>query len=340
MTNLTSPIGNDPVSRTTVDPLAELPTAHDLECPLCGYSLRGLSPAENLSATAQGRCPECGFEFHWDELERSDRERHPYLFEVWPRRNVWSFVRTAWGGLRPKNFWTLLRPTQTPNVRRLVVYWLIVSFVVVAAVVGIGVVSDGALVWKSALDARRVTRAGFAGVNPAVLSMVLNSPRYALPPSKQFFRNVVDASELTVPRLWLSGAIVIWPLLSSLALLIFVRSLMRARIRFAHQLRCVVYSLDAYIWAVAVLPILGAIMPFVPALVSLGRFQGAWSTLALFIVFQVWIVARLDRAFRFYLNLHRPLATAIAVQSVSFLAAIALLLLSPQIQLHLSDFFL
>jgi tRNA(Ile2) C34 agmatinyltransferase TiaS len=40
----------------------------ELDCPLCGYSLRGLSGA------AEPRCPECGYAFTWQAL-RGARNR-------------------------------------------------------------------------------------------------------------------------------------------------------------------------------------------------------------------------------------------------------------------------
>ncbi|MCA9255136.1 MAG: hypothetical protein KDA33_05835, partial [Phycisphaerales bacterium] len=54
----------------------------EIVCPLCEYNLRGLSEA---------RCPECGSEYTWAELQDERRKGHPYLFEHHPERNFWSF---------------------------------------------------------------------------------------------------------------------------------------------------------------------------------------------------------------------------------------------------------
>src|ERR1051325_5439857 len=87
-----------------------------VECPVCLYNLRGLN---------EPRCPECGFAFEWPELLDPQHQRHPYLFEHHPERNFWSFRRTLIGGLRSRNFWMMLKPTHTVNVRRLLIYWIL-----------------------------------------------------------------------------------------------------------------------------------------------------------------------------------------------------------------------
>jgi hypothetical protein len=88
----------------------------DIRCPLCDYNLRGL---------VEPRCPECGSRFDWDELRDPAKRLHPYLFEHHPERNVYSFLRTLTGGLRPWRFWKTLLPIQPSRPRRLVLYGLI-----------------------------------------------------------------------------------------------------------------------------------------------------------------------------------------------------------------------
>src|SRR5437667_5705710 len=106
--------------------LIDTPEKRDaLVCPLCTYSLRG------LSAEREPRCPECGYSFQWEELLRSRQLAHPYLFEHHPRRNVWSFLRTVFAGLRPERFWSSLNAGHEIRPRRLVTYWVLVSLVTV-----------------------------------------------------------------------------------------------------------------------------------------------------------------------------------------------------------------
>src|SRR4051794_2250110 len=84
-------------------PPVDSPEARDeLDCPLCGYSLRGLAAA----VPDAPRCPECGYRFEWAELLVARQHRHPYLFEQHPERNARSFLRTLLGGLRPARFWS------------------------------------------------------------------------------------------------------------------------------------------------------------------------------------------------------------------------------------------
>src|SRR5205085_3308975 len=83
-------------------------------CPLCEYNLRGLT---------NPRCPECGYAFDWPDVLEADRRRHPYLFEHYPRRNLWSFFRTLRGSLLPSGFWEKLKATHAINPRRLFIYW-------------------------------------------------------------------------------------------------------------------------------------------------------------------------------------------------------------------------
>src|SRR5687768_8144850 len=97
---------------------------HDVACPLCGYNLRGL---------ADPRCPECGYAFTWEDLLDPARQKHPYLFEHHPRRNIVSFVRTLIGGLRPRRFWRTLNPAMPSRPFRLALYSALVTCLLVVA---------------------------------------------------------------------------------------------------------------------------------------------------------------------------------------------------------------
>src|SRR5438552_18029124 len=88
-----------------------------LHCPMCDYDLRG---------QVEPRCPECGYRFDWEELRDPARRLHPYLFEHHPERNLWSLVRTFFGGMLPRRFWRSLYPTQPASLRRLMTYYLLI----------------------------------------------------------------------------------------------------------------------------------------------------------------------------------------------------------------------
>src|SRR5688500_14877048 len=106
---------------------SEAPDWHNFErqilCPLCDYDLRGLSEL---------RCPECGYRFEWAKLLDPAAQRHPYLFEHHPRRNIWSFGKTLIGGFRPRRFWSTLTPAQPSRPRRLILYWMLTTALLVA----------------------------------------------------------------------------------------------------------------------------------------------------------------------------------------------------------------
>lgn len=96
-----------------------------VECPLCGYDLRGLE---------RPRCPECGFESSgWQELHQLIEAQHPYLFEHQRRPNARSFFRTLAESMLPLRFWRTIRPTHAIHIRRLLVFWVLIAFVVLVA---------------------------------------------------------------------------------------------------------------------------------------------------------------------------------------------------------------
>src|SRR3954465_985246 len=104
--------------RASVAPDWSAPDAPQLVCPLCDYNLRGLT---------QPRCPECGYQFTWRGLIEQRGLEHPYLFEHHRRRPVGSFVHPLLAAALPLRFWRTLRPGHEPNLRRLVVYWIVVA---------------------------------------------------------------------------------------------------------------------------------------------------------------------------------------------------------------------
>jgi hypothetical protein len=87
----------------------------DVNCPACGYNLRGL---------VVSRCPECGRIFALGALLR--KETHPYLFEhCW--RGLDAIILTWWHSLRPRLFWKSAGRDLPPNPWRLIGYWLAVT---------------------------------------------------------------------------------------------------------------------------------------------------------------------------------------------------------------------
>jgi hypothetical protein len=311
-----------------------------VHCPLCEYDLRGLTEA---------RCPECGFRFDWPDLIDPTRRRHPYLFEHHPERNLWSFLRTLLGGLRPAKFWRSIHPAQRSRPGRLVVYWLVAASLLIVATV-----AHHALFFAQAAARVRTQRVLLTKANPpgspyydgyvrefGSIQRMLDD-FYPLPPSRRFFWNAWQEERgwtLHLAAFWLE-----WPPIVFVTLLLFRISMRRARIRPAHVLRCVLYSYDAVWWlglvvllAVAVkaaawrglLPpryqMPGLLVPVAP--LPQDQFFGGYRpdvvTDTLFwagVVALVWTGYRLTSAIRHYLTFDHPAATVASAYIIAGLA--------------------
>src|SRR5688500_17127114 len=97
---------------TTID-------ADALNCPLCGYDLRGLP---------ENRCPECGHAFDPEELRQAKLERREWFFEH-AKRLVRPFILTSLVSLRPFTFWTRVRAADEIVPRRLWTWAVTLLFV-------------------------------------------------------------------------------------------------------------------------------------------------------------------------------------------------------------------
>ena len=187
----------------------------DVHCPLCNYNLRGL---------AEPRCPECGYQFTWPELLDPARRRHAYLFELHQESNFKSFWKTAFHSLRPRKFWLTLRADQPSVPRRLFLYWAISAFVTLAAIT-----SEYAMhVFVTNDDRLRGIRSVFGA----------NTPHFPLD----------WALETVLPTLAMGAVVLMWPWITFLSLLVFRKSMRRARVMRIHVARCVVYCSDIALW--------------------------------------------------------------------------------------------
>ena len=289
-------------------------------CPLCYYNLRGqLEP----------RCPECGYRFEWHDLRDPARRRHPYLFEHHPRRNVWSLWRTFVGALRPRRFWGELRPGQPSEVRRLVAYWFLVSLFALAlplAVVAMDMVRLATFNYGNHIAQRSLT----FGASQAWLDAM-----HPLPPSPAFFKQYFSTmrSGLVVTVLAISIIYAAWPWLTFLALNVFGISMLHAKVKASHVLRCVSYTFDAVSllgWAL----LLGAsaVMGATWFAGSRGSNLGIGDEAVAVTIF-VWSLTavalfthRLSIAYRLYLQFHRPFLTALTSQIIVALFVLTALL--------------
>lgn len=289
-------------------------TGEDLHCPLCDYNLRGL---------VDPVCPECGYRFEWAELTDPARRKHPYLFEHHPGRNVWSFWKTAWGGLRPRQFWASLSPAMPSRPRRLVLYWGVTAFAALLAVAGLYYAE-----WLR-IGTTFTALPVFGGGRATYINLFTN----------KFVTGPTNASPLTpvVPfgDFWAyagPGYLIAlacacaWPWLTFLSLLVFRISMRRARIRPTHVLRCVVYSGDALFWA--------ALTVFTLSAAAAGAIWAGTGRAELLPADVPWVAAsfvpvlaayRLGVAYQRYLRFDHPWATVFASQLMAGLLALAIL---------------
>ncbi len=268
-------------------PAPDWATQHeDIHCPLCEYNLRGLT---------EPRCPECGYRFTWQELMDEARRRHPYLFEQQLHRPIWSFFRTAIGGLAPAHFWKSIHPALPVRPWRLLLYWTLVllPLLLTMAVVTVGEVGR-----------------------------FLAMPNAPTPPDWALISELLVRYYLVPMLVWCC-----WPTLLFLTLMIFQMSMRRARVRTAHVWRCITYSCDSLLLLNLPSLVLAVSDYFQPRTRGWG-YTGvlyvwiAWA-MVLWILLTTW---RLRQAYRHYLRFDHPLATVLVSQLIVLLTLFVMLL--------------
>ena len=322
----------------------------ELTCPLCEYNLRGL---------VEPRCPECGYAFKWAEIV--SEQPHPYLFEHHHRRNLWSFARTLIGSLRPRKFWRTLTASHHPKLRRLLLYWVLVAGMLMAApVVKVGLVARGLAV-SFAYGRQSVAR--YIRSNPSDPRVVQQLKRWGsaqafldsrYPPvwSWEFLnqtwaeflgnsRGYFVSSRLSFSSVWLPGSIrgpgigaalpallllVLWPWLTLFTLIIFLTSMQRSQIKWVHVMRCVLYSADV-MWVAAI----AGLLTNPRARLSVGQYEFAIGGAGI-ILCAVGLLAallmgyRLAVAYRLYLRFPHGIAVALATQVIVLLLVLVVAL--------------
>jgi len=201
----------------------------DILCPLCDYNLRGLSEA---------RCPECGYQFNWDEVLNEHLRPHAYLFEHHPERNIQSFLRTLFESWIAWRFWKSVYPTQQLRVRRLVIYSLLIAFIcllpgIVRFLRGVSILHERQTPVRLALPPELRNKPGFQMQNRTDGQIPIWSPRLL---------SQVWGDEWIQTHFFASVVLAAWPWAAFATLMIMQKSMNQAKIKRAHVLRCVVYS--------------------------------------------------------------------------------------------------
>jgi hypothetical protein len=322
---------------TEVAPAPSPSPDESLACPLCEYDLRG---------QVEPRCPECGYRFTWDELRDPARRLHPYLFEHHPERNVWSFFRTLVGGLRPRQFWGTLLPTQPSRPGRLAVYAIIIalSFVAPAALNVARVIESQwtMMAQQRAAYAQSLARFGLRAAARINLAAPPPGPTVISPPptTQQLLNATTPAPSfravLRQPYVanWIERTVIhsavpmAWGGLTLAAMMIFQVSLRRARLRPVHLVRCVVYSGDLLLW-VYVLDVITIatehLLTHTFGVVGIWPLGNTVMTFA-YCIAVVTFFFRLVTAFKRYLRFDHPISTVLATQLITLLAVWSILL--------------
>ena len=305
------------------------PTA-ELTCPLCGYSLRGLT---------EPRCPECGFAFTWAELLDERRDRHRWLFEhAPPGRRARAFAATWWRSAWPRRFWRDVTPANPVRLGRLLAYWLIgwlpLAGLAVAVVVPDAVRMSLDLSTERARFRPAPNRPGlwaYPGSRVQFTTYQLDTyfPRTA---SVAFVRRAFAFHVWHRDAAFLGGAIVVavWPVLSAAGLMVFQASLRRAGVRPGHVARAAVYGCDFTLLMTAVVAAVAPVGRWVPSPIGLpsgSRVDDAvaGTVLAAAVACGVVATVRMVPAYRLYMRFDRPFATVLSAQLVAVLAAAVLL---------------
>ncbi len=90
-------------------------------CPRCDYDLSGILPPSGPESPVSGRCPECGAEFLWRELNTVPSSGIPWLYDLPEHRGlrVRQAYQTALRLLRPARFWRDCAMAREPALARL-----------------------------------------------------------------------------------------------------------------------------------------------------------------------------------------------------------------------------
>ena len=230
------------------------PLRDDLSCPLCGYSLRGLT---------EPRCPECGFAFTWAELLDDRRDRNPILFEHGRGRNVRTFWATYWRAALPRRLWRAVTPANPVHLGRLLIYHAaanaVLVFVVFSSVPGIVIhLATGDLAEradnaaKMALMSSPSRPRGYyvTTFTPAELDDIYPNP-WSAGFARQLWRYGDRAG--VGPAAAAAAVGLAWPWLSLASLMVFRQSMRRAKVGVPHVLRVVVYGCDSALLLLLVL---------------------------------------------------------------------------------------
>lgn len=311
-----------------------------IDCPRCGFDLRGEVVTWHDECPLRGRCGECGLSFAWCTI--LGPRFTPRWFLEHPGRRSFRGTRTLVRSLRPWIFWrridmsTPVRPTLYSYPLRLLAILLVISAFATAArqAAGFPKAAPSDPVARSAALAAALV----VPVLPVPVDVVIErvdplwtsrAPLFAFPGYRP--PSVGARTYASAPlRIWR----VLWHELLTIELITLVTCVTaaatflalpivrrRARVRWVHIHRVAIYGLA--------IPIVLAIGSWIADVIEVARLTGTWAVSARLrngrldlmwvppLILGWWWCAS-----RVYLKLERPFATALAVTVVSTLVLI------------------
>lgn len=236
-----------------------------VDCPRCGYDLRGEVPTWAAQCPLSGRCPECGLDFAWSELLSAKVRRPSWCVEYAPRvRTVpWRCVKTFAVTLRPWRFWRSLRMHDEPRWRLVAVYLLSLTL----PLYGLFCAGNGFKAWRYWSQLPRWVSAPLPSPVTVVAQAVLSPTSNASPGTITIRRggrtmttlyppasSVLGPPRMILPPRGIVACLVMFMALCPVGFLALPISCRQAKVRTRNLVRITLYSLAflALVFAVSI----------------------------------------------------------------------------------------
>jgi hypothetical protein len=210
-----------------------------LNCPLCGYDLRGLTSP---------RCPECGHEYDIEAIRSAKHHGIGWLVETERQHPFRAAVRTSFRSLLPLSFvgfWKRFPPAAplvASRLRWFAIVWIVAAFA-----------------WE-ATSVIAFTVERYNSFAAPIKGLTPRTPTYQLLGLQQFtFQDAFEGWSSVGERLIFDLILLAWPLLTFVYLNVFGITLKRAGIGAGHLWRVAIYPLPL---AILVTFSIRAIRPF------------------------------------------------------------------------------
>jgi hypothetical protein len=230
-------------------------------------------------------------------------------------------VRTAIATVRPRKFWTSLRPDHPSSPRRLLWYWAIAN--------GLTIAVAGLWYWAERVAMRPTRSQSLLFWQESGFQTQLHGWDFGASTSAYYVRLTLAGITFHFTGLsellrWIVGLLLLYDLMLLALLMIFQGSMRLAKVRPIHVVRCLVYSADTVIWIGAAI----VLMTFASVAIRLPQgIEHVWADgpllagayflyAALSLPILYWGVTswRMYVAYKRYLQFRHALSTTLIVQ--------------------------